>query len=136
MLRPVIAGVCALTLLAACGADGDDERRGGGGRPPRPAADLEVAVRPQGPAGPVRRHRIECERLGPRADEPVCRRLEAERLEPVPETMPCTAIYGGPALARLTGTIRGKPVDARFDLSNGCEIARWERNRELLGAVP
>jgi hypothetical protein len=46
---------------------------------------------------------------------------------------PCTAIYGGPALARVTGTFRGRQVDARFSLEDGCEIARWERNRELLG---
>jgi hypothetical protein len=66
----------------------------------------------------------------------VCRGLSPERLAPVPEKIACTSIYGGPAVARVTGTLRGEGVDARFNLTNGCEIARWKRNRELLGAVP
>jgi hypothetical protein len=33
--------------------------------------------------------------------------------------------YGGPATARITGTWAGRPVDGRYDRSNGCQIARW-----------
>ncbi len=47
--------------------------------------------------------------------------------------MACTAIYGGPSVARVTGTLRGEPVDESFSLEDGCQIARWEQNRELLG---
>jgi hypothetical protein len=47
--------------------------------------------------------------------------------------MACTAIYGGPDVARVTGTLRGEPVHESFSLEDGCQIARWERNRELLG---
>ncbi|MDC2951691.1 SSI family serine proteinase inhibitor [Streptomyces heilongjiangensis] len=42
-----------------------------------------------------------------------------------PGTM-CTMLYGGPATAHVTGIWAGRPVDARFDRGNGCEIARWD----------
>jgi hypothetical protein len=132
MLRIAIATACALTLLAACGED-DDEGAGGAAAPP-PAADLTVIVRPEGADGGMSERRVECERVGPAAERPVCRQLSSRRLAPVPKLTPCTAIYGGPDVARVTGTLRGEPVDARFSLEDGCEIARWERNRTLLGA--
>ncbi|MEU9732464.1 SSI family serine proteinase inhibitor [Streptomyces sp. NPDC048002] len=46
---------------------------------------------------------------------------------PVPEGSFCTMQYGGPATAHVTGTWAGRPVDARFDRGDGCEIARWDR---------
>ncbi|MFC5213989.1 SSI family serine proteinase inhibitor [Streptomyces coerulescens] len=51
---------------------------------------------------------------------------------PVPQGTFCTMQYGGPATARVTGTWAGRPVDARFDRSDGCEIARWDRLVPLL----
>jgi hypothetical protein len=45
--------------------------------------------------------------------------------------MACTAIYGGPQRARVTGRLRGYPVRATFNRTNGCEIARWDRVRFL-----
>ncbi|GLP70622.1 hypothetical protein TUSST3_72420 [Streptomyces sp. TUS-ST3] len=51
---------------------------------------------------------------------------------PVPEGSLCTMLYGGPATAHVTGTWAGRPVDARFDRSNGCETARWDRFVPLL----
>ncbi|MFD5819568.1 SSI family serine proteinase inhibitor [Streptomyces sp. NPDC127038] len=44
---------------------------------------------------------------------------------PVPPDALCTMEYGGPATAHITGTWAGRPVDARYDRSNGCEISRW-----------
>jgi hypothetical protein len=127
MLRLAIAAACAITL-AACGDDS-----GSSPEAASPAAELTVSVRPEGPGGPVRERHVVCERLGRGAEEPVCRRLTAGRLAPVPRMTPCTAIYGGPDVARVTGTLRGRPVDARFSLEDGCQIARWDRNRSLLG---
>ncbi len=46
---------------------------------------------------------------------------------PVPEGSVCTMQYGGAATAHVTGTWAGRPVDARFDRGDGCEIARWDR---------
>lgn len=48
-------------------------------------------------------------------------------LAPVPADRMCTQQYGGPQRARITGTWRGKKVDARFDRTDGCQIARWNR---------
>lgn len=54
---------------------------------------------------------------------------------PVPADSVCTMQYGGPATAHVTGTWAGRPVDARFDRSNGCEIGRWDRFVPLLPEV-
>lgn len=51
---------------------------------------------------------------------------------PVPPDSACTMQYGGPATAHVTGTWAGRPVDARFDRSNGCEVGRWDRLVPLL----
>ena len=127
-LAPV--AVCFLTLLAACG---DSEEEAGGGGAPRLAADLIVVARPDGPDGRVRERRVECEQLDAAAERPACRGLTAERLAPVPSATACAEIYGGPATARVTGTLNGEHVDARFSRVNACEIDRWYRNQALLG---
>ncbi|MFG2138873.1 SSI family serine proteinase inhibitor [Streptomyces sp. NPDC048650] len=51
---------------------------------------------------------------------------------PVPQGAKCTMIYGGPVTAHITGTWAGRPVDAQFRRSNGCEIERWRRFEPLL----
>jgi hypothetical protein len=124
VLRAAILTAC-LVALAGCGEGGEDA--GGGGATAPQKTELTVTVWPEGRDGPDRTRTIEC----PGAD--VCGRLAADMLAPVPRTTPCTAIYGGPAVAQVTGTLRGKPVDAEFSLEDGCQIARWERNRALLG---
>ncbi len=43
----------------------------------------------------------------------------------------CTAIYGGPQTALVTGTFRSRRVHATFSRVNGCEIARWTKLRFL-----
>jgi hypothetical protein len=124
MLRVAILIACL--LLAACGSDdGGDDAGGDGGS--APATQLTVTVWPEGRDGPKRERQVEC----PGAD--VCDGLSADALAPVPGDTACTAIYGGPSEARVTGTIRGEAVDERFGLEDGCQIARWERNRALLG---
>jgi hypothetical protein len=125
------AAMCTLALAAAGCGGGDDEPGG--------TARLEVVVRPDGPGTQPRRVELECDVLGADASRPICRRLDGltrDDLAPVPEDMSCAQIYGGPAVATVDGTLDGEPVQARFDLSDSCEIERWRRNRALLGAVP
>jgi hypothetical protein len=122
MLRIATAAAWSLVLLAACG-DGDEEAGGGGASTTR----LTVTVWPEGRDGPKRARTVEC----PGAD--VCGQVSARRLAPVPRDVACTSIYGGPDVARVTGTIDGQRIDARFNRTDGCEIERWDRNVALLG---
>nr|WP_055603604.1 SSI family serine proteinase inhibitor [Streptomyces aureus] len=70
-----------------------------------------------------------CERLGQLAKE------GGNPFEPVPADQFCTQVYGGPALAHITGTWQGRTVDARFSRANGCEIDRWENLEPVLPLV-
>lgn len=135
-VRDTAVGCVVALVLGSCG--GDDASEPSASKPDL-VADLTVTVRADGNAGPARRRTIQCERLGPKASDATCRSLAglgADQLEPVPSGTACTQIFGGPAVARVQGELRGKPVDARFELSNGCEIERWDRNRVLLGDAP
>lgn len=53
--------------------------------------------------------------------------------EPVAPGTACAAVYGGPETARVEGTLDGRPLQATFDRTNACEIARWDRAAALLG---
>lgn len=125
------AAILACLFLGACGSGdrGDDSAQAPGPE----GASLTVTVQPEGPDGPTRRTRIECERLGEGSAE--CRRLgklTAKRMAPMRATVACAQIYGGPAQARVTGELRGAKVDARFSRTNACEIRRWNENAALL----
>nr|WP_052310305.1 SSI family serine proteinase inhibitor [Streptomyces viridochromogenes] len=62
-------------------------------------------------------------------------RWGTEVFAPAPEGGFCTMQYGGPATAHITGTWDGRPVDARYDRRDGCQISRWDRLVPLLPAV-
>ncbi|MER6528905.1 SSI family serine proteinase inhibitor [Streptomyces sp. NPDC001508] len=51
---------------------------------------------------------------------------------PVPADSVCTMIHGGPATAHVTGSWAGRPVNATYKRSDGCEIARWNQMVPLL----
>ncbi|WP_199809972.1 SSI family serine proteinase inhibitor [Streptomyces sp. NRRL F-5126] len=82
-----------------------------------PSATYELRCAPAGGTHP--RAAEACDRLG------VLDRDGADPFAPVPAGRMCTQIYGGPATAHITGTWRGRAVDAAFDRRNGCETARW-----------
>jgi hypothetical protein len=111
--------VCVL-VMAACG---DDEPT----PEPRDGSDtrLVVQVWPRGDSGPVER----------RVVTRLPRGIGTEQFEPVPRDAACAAIYGGPAVAEVSGTLEGRQIHARFNRTNACEIARWERVEALLGRV-
>ncbi|MCZ7432618.1 SSI family serine proteinase inhibitor [Streptomyces sp. WMMC1477] len=96
----------------------------------------------EGKTAAVERFVLECHPSGgdhPRAAE-ACATLDqatrnraASPFTPVERDAICTFIYGGPQTARITGTWDGREIDAEFDRTNGCEIARWDR---LTPALP
>ncbi|GAO07090.1 Syd protein [Streptomyces lydicamycinicus] len=73
----------------------------------------------------------------PHAKE-ACKKLDGmtrwgrDPFAPVPQGANCTMIYGGPATAHITGTWAGRPVNADFRRTNGCEISRWSSFEPLL----
>ncbi|WP_265561405.1 SSI family serine proteinase inhibitor [Streptomyces hygroscopicus] len=54
---------------------------------------------------------------------------------PVPRGRMCSMEYGGPATARISGVWAGRPVDARYDRRDGCQVARWNDLVPLLPDV-
>ncbi|MET7618842.1 SSI family serine proteinase inhibitor [Streptomyces sp. NPDC005408] len=51
---------------------------------------------------------------------------------PVPQDQMCTQQMGGSETAHITGTWRGRDVDATFNRTNGCEISRWQSMQPVL----
>jgi len=125
----IVPALLACLALAACGED--DEAPAG-----RSLADLTVTVDRDGEGGrPARTATVRCEGPG---DSAACRalaQLDPKVLEPTPGNVACTQQYGGPQIATVEGTLRGKPVDAKLSRVNGCEIARWQDARAFLDAA-
>jgi hypothetical protein len=59
-------------------------------------------------------------------------RLGPTAFRPTRPNTACTEIYGGPSIARITGTFLGFPLWVKLSRGNGCEIARWQRVAFLL----
>jgi len=76
-------------------------------------------------------HTLHCGPPGGTLPKPAAACVKLTKLkapfDPVPEGTMCSQIYGGPQVARVRGTYRGKKVNALYNRKNGCEIARWKR---------
>ena len=138
----------ALVALVGCG---NEVGAGPGGTAAEPTDQPGKAVRTvdderteltvvvAGTGGGRQRYSLTCDPAG--GDHPApaaaCRALDAldDPFAPVPADQACTEIYGGPQTASVTGTLRGEPVDAEFDRTNGCQIDRWDAHAALLGAA-
>ncbi|WP_330317251.1 SSI family serine proteinase inhibitor [Streptomyces platensis] len=109
---------------------------------PAPASvdHLTVTVRGSGSAGSDGTFELYCHPA--RGNHPhakkACTKLDGmtrwgrDPFAPVPQGANCTMIYGGPATAHVTGTWAGRPVNADFRRTNGCEISRWSSFEPLL----
>lgn len=122
-----IAALIALLFAVGCGAGASSVAA------VEPAAtELKIAYWPEGrDAGPARRWTLRC---GPAAGTlpqraAACRKLGAMKspFAPIPRDAICTDQYGGPQVALITGTFRGRPVWTRLANRNGCEISRFKR---------
>ncbi|MFD6419554.1 SSI family serine proteinase inhibitor [Streptomyces sp. NPDC060194] len=119
------------TYTLECGPTGGDhpmaqaacDRLTEAGRPATYAPDAHGA--PAAPGAPIG---------GPRTDDRPEAPEAADLFAPVPSGTLCTMQYGGEATAHVTGTWQGRPVDAVFSRSDGCEIGRWNALQPLLPA--
>jgi hypothetical protein len=99
-------------------------------------ADLRITYWPRGQGtGAVFRWTLRCGPTAGTLPRPVqaCRRLAGLRapFAPLPKGVACAQIYGGPQVAVVSGTFRGRRVWARFSRTDSCRIERWERVRFL-----
>lgn len=107
--------------------------------PPVPGAPPDVLrVTVDDGGGRLSEFDLRCDPVGgthPEASE-ACARLErlGGPVGPSPHGTMCTMIYSGPQRATVRGSWRGRPVDARYDRSNGCETARWRQMAPVLPA--
>ena len=97
--------------------------------------DLRITVWPDGKGNGSKTWTLRCNPVGgtlPRRAN-ACRTLTAIKapFAPTPKGTVCTEINGGPAVAWVRGTFRGRRVTAAFNRSDGCEIDRWNRVRVL-----
>ena len=129
--------VVPLLLVAAVIAAGCASAGGETTREARTAVAITVWPKGQG-RGPAKTAQLVCDPITGSVPDPAaaCRALTSKRgqtaLDPVPLDAMCTELWGGPAEARIVGSIDGRPVDARLSRANGCEIARWAALQALL----
>ncbi len=126
------SALLAVAMLAGCG---DEEPPSPA--PGAPASELAISVDPDGDgAEPALRAELTCPAASaPRGACEALERLPGDPAAPVPANTACTEIYGGADVLRLSGTLRGEPVEAELTRANGCEIERFERFAPLLGAL-
>ena len=131
-MRVVVPLLLVALLAAACGG-------GGGSTTGEARTAVEITLWPDGEGqGAKQTARVACD--PPSGTVPdsaaACATLASPAgraaLDPVPPDRMCTELYGGPAEARVVGTVAGEPVDAQLSRINGCEIERWETLSALL----
>jgi hypothetical protein len=123
--------ILALVAFAATGCGGSNSDSSGSATtvPASPAnTKLEISVSIGGSEAPTKTWTLECPDGGtlPHPDQACAKLAKMDApFAPVPKDKACTQVFGGPEEAVVTGTFRGKPVNAQFNKGNGCEIARW-----------
>jgi hypothetical protein len=117
-----LAAVLVVAAIAVgCAGDGGGEAEG-------PSTDLRISVSETG-SGSTFTTTVTCTEDVTTSAE-TCRRLAAldhEAFAPVPPNTACAEIYGGPQVAEVRGMLEGGSVDATFNRTDACEIARWNR---------
>jgi len=91
--------------------------------------NLRVAIQPTGKGGLVFSRYISC------PNDRRCKKLNTISLEDfqLPSDRACSQQYGGPSLAWVVGTLNGQTVNIEMNVSDGCQIARWNKLAPLLG---
>lgn len=123
-MRAVLTLMVASAVLVACSA-------ASGGSTTETALRIAYWEDAQG-AKPDAAWTLRCDPAGGTLVQPAraCRRLDAggaALFAPLPETIACTEIYGGPQKARVVGRVDGRWIWATFTRTNGCHVNRWQR---------
>jgi len=103
---------------------------------PTASTELRITVWPKGKDGRALNWRLRCKPAGGtlphrRSACRVLASLGGNPFRPVPPGTICTPVNGGPAVALVRGTFRGRRVWSVFNRSDGCQIERWNRVRVL-----
>jgi hypothetical protein len=137
-VRTIFASAAACAALLASGSADD----AAGAPTATPKRSITLTIRFDRVARVLLRGTLSCRPGGQRATgiaRPAARSCSRVRriaglLTSKPrEDRICTLIYGGPQKVRVTGRIGAKRVNRRFDRTNGCEIADYDR---LASALP
>jgi hypothetical protein len=101
--------------------------------------DLRISYWPEGrAAGQAQTSTLRCGPVGGTLARPAaaCQKLAGMRnpFAPIPADAMCTEQYGGPQVALITGTFRGKRVWTQLQRRNGCEIGRFKQLAFLVPA--
>ena len=130
-----LALTAGLFVLAACGGGASDA---GTTAPAAGATALRIEFRERQGATLIVRT-LRCAPPGGTLARPgvACLKLAAlpRPFAPTPKDTACTEIYGGPQTAHVTGTFRGRRIDARFSRVDGCAIERWTKHAFLFPPV-
>jgi hypothetical protein len=136
-MRLVLVALAIASFAAGAAVAAGDEDAGGAALP----AGALTVVDDAGPDRPPTRATLRCTstattgtgRLRDLAAR-ACRTARARRatLHGPRADEVCTEIYGGPQVARVTGSVGSKRVARRFDRTNGCRISEWDRLSPLL----
>ena len=119
----IVVLVVAALAMTGCGQSDSGGSTAG-------AASLDISISLGAKEAPTKVWTLHCPSGGTLPDaELACRNLDRldDPFGALPKNFACTEIYGGPQVADVQGTFRGKPVNTRFTRTNGCEIARWNR---------
>jgi len=132
-----IAALATAVLLAACGS-------GSGAGPSVTTVDLRIEFRAD-TGRDLETATLQCERTematgflaarAPAACDLVADHKALLTAQPDPRRA-CTLIYGGPEVARVTGTVDGQSVDRGFHRTDGCGISDWNEMKALIDPRP
>jgi hypothetical protein len=97
-----------------------------------PSANLTITVWPRDREHASYTHTLRCHPASGTLPRPglACRRLfsvSGNPFAPTPPGTACTLIYGGPQVAWVRGSFRGRRIWATFTRADGCAVARWNR---------
>jgi hypothetical protein len=135
-MRGLVALVAIVVAAVGCGAG-----QGASNAPAQPDTSLSITLWENGTEekGAPTRWTLKCDpdsgTLPKRAA--ACDKLDKlERpFAPIDKGQACIDLYGGPQQAVISGRYEGKRIWISLAARNGCEIARWNKLKFLLGGM-